>query len=240
MKRIYLLILVCVLFLAGCSGNNSKRTSSVDLSKPYLEVELSFNTSSYAGTIFGKYFPSFSIWIEDEDGNSVKTLYATKKVAANKWSGSSDRPSALPIWYGVLSKEFVGRENEKVTELDAISGATSSKETAQIKCQIPEEFVGKKVNVYLEANLSFDYNDHYKKDLKEGDEGFSDVNGQPSILWKAQIDTDKASDAIIVPEIVGSGEVLGKDHEIYTDTSNVTTAKQIFTKIEYGLKGLSN
>lgn len=237
MKRVYLLLLACVMLLSGC-GSNSQTMGSVDPSKPYLEVSLSLNKDAYAGGIFGKYYPTFTIWLED-DGGSVKTIYATKKVAQNKWTGSSDRPSALPIWYGAAGREFLGKESERATQLDAISSASPSKDTAIIKCQIPEDFVGKTVNIYLEANVSFDYNDYYKKDLKEGDEGYNDVNGQPSILWKASLDTGKATEGTIVPEIVGTGHVLGKDYEIHSDMSKVTTAKEIFTKIEFAVKGVS-
>ena len=85
----------------------------------------------------------------------------------------------------------------------------------------------RKLTLYIEANASYDYNDYYKQSLNKADAGYSDVNGQPSVLYKAVIDP-KAVSGEIKPTLVGAGEVMGRDHAVHEDVSHVTTAKDLF------------
>lgn len=228
-----LLSLICLTIAVGCEKNQLQESNEVDMTKPYIRIMLDYNADIYSGSIFGKYYPTISVWLEDVENGKTKTIYATKKVATNKWTGGKARPSSLPIWYGILEKESATDESTSDTELDAISSATVSGSSVELLRQIPEEFINRDLNIYLEANCSFDYNDYYKKNLKEGQQGFSDVNGQPSILFKGTLLTTDDAEMSIIPEIVGTGDVLGKDHKVYTDTSKITTAKQIFSKIVF-------
>jgi hypothetical protein len=58
----------------------------------------------------------FAVWIEDMDGNLVKTLYATHYTADG---GYRDRPDSIPLWV-----EKSGLSSLSNDEVDAISGAT--------------------------------------------------------------------------------------------------------------------
>jgi hypothetical protein len=58
----------------------------------------------------------FAIWIEDMDGNHVRTVYATKYTAKG---GYKNRPDSIPVW--VQKSGLSAMSN---TEVDAISGAT--------------------------------------------------------------------------------------------------------------------
>jgi hypothetical protein len=59
----------------------------------------------------------YAIWIEDEKGSFVRTLFATNFVA--KKAGWKNRPQTVPTW---IRAAGVGDLPQK--ELDAISGAT--------------------------------------------------------------------------------------------------------------------
>ena len=95
---------------------------------------------------------------------------------------------------------------------------------------------------YLEFKLTYNY-DVYKKPSiflpksqptfaiwleEKGASGYSGANGQPSLIWRAELDFTASSGQEINPEIIGHGNLWGKDHKIYTDLSHVTTARDTF------------
>lgn len=131
-------LLLCITLLAACA----KHAPEADLSKPHVTVSLSYTDGL-------KYAPSFAVWVEDEAGNTA-TLFATDKTA----TGLKNRPEALPVWTGVR-------------EADAASGATP-KDKAELTLNIPDEFAGKKLKIFVEANASYDYNDFFAERLEEG------------------------------------------------------------------------
>jgi hypothetical protein len=57
-----------------------------------------------------------AVWVEDESGNYVKTLFATRFTAGG---GYKRRPVALPQWVNVADWP-----NASKAEVDAVSGAT--------------------------------------------------------------------------------------------------------------------
>ncbi|MFZ5572576.1 MAG: hypothetical protein ACOZF0_19420 [Thermodesulfobacteriota bacterium] len=192
-------------------------TSGVaDRRQKYMELSVSFNTKEYPW-ILGTKYPQMAIWVESAT-DPARTVFATEMGAKNSWHFASERPSSLPVWYGVVEKETD-------LNIDAVSGATPSGEVHTFLWQIPEQLHGKTISLYVEANVSFDYNQYYNKD--ESTPGFSDVNGQPSMVWKAVFTADDRSREI-TPEIAGHGHVLGEDHRIDPDLSQITTARELF------------
>ena len=178
-----LLILFAAAVLFGCAA-----PKNADTSKPYVAVSF-----TYAANL--RYAPSYAVWVQSEDGVRA-TLFTTGKAAANSYGGT-ERPSALPVWMGL-------REDK----VDAVSGATPAKE-AKLTCNIPESLAGKKLKLFIEANASYDYNDYYKEALKTGEQGYNDVNGQPSVVWMAELDPS-AVRGEASPSIIGAGDVFGR------------------------------
>ena len=174
------ILLFAAVLLTACTTH----TPETDLTKPNATVSL-----SYADGL--KYAPSFAVWIEDEAGNTA-TLFATSKVATDL----KNRPEALPVWTGIR-------------EADAASGATP-KDKAALTLNIPNDFAGKPLKIFIEANASYDFNDLYAEGIDEGAEGYNGVNGQPSEIWTANIDTTQPGIASL--ELTCSGDVLGADH----------------------------
>ena len=58
----------------------------------------------------------FAVWIEDMEGNYIKTLYATKYTANG---GYKDRPDSIALWV-----EKSGLASMQKSEVDAIAGPT--------------------------------------------------------------------------------------------------------------------
>jgi hypothetical protein len=75
-------------------------------------VEISFNYKKISGSASNQY----AIWIEDMNGNLVRTLYATQWTAKG---GYKSRPDSIPIW---VEKTDLG-SMDKIS-VDAVSGAT--------------------------------------------------------------------------------------------------------------------
>lgn len=198
-----LVFLAAALMLSACAAS----VPEADKDKPYVSVSF-----GYAEGL--KYAPSFAVWVEDEAGNTA-TLYATAKAAADSWGGQK-REGVLPVWKGA-------REGA-----DVVSGATPQNGAA-LTMNIPGAFVGKKLTLFIEANASYDYNDYYAEGLKESDTGYNDVNGQPSVLWTMTLDP-AVPDGSAAPELAGTGEVLGADHEVH-EAEHLTTAAELLTGI---------
>ncbi len=178
-----------------------------------------------------RYPPSYAVWVQDVAAGETATLYVTGKASDDGSVGIEKRPSALPVWFGVKQKEFPGQKKLP----DTLSGATPAKE-AHLEVAVPDKFKGKKLQFFVEANVSYDYNDYYREGLKQGEEGYNDVNGQPSIIWSRVFEPDPegyAKSFSLFP--AGYGDVLGLDHDISKDDTHITTADSIFDdiRIEY-------
>lgn len=210
---------VAVLFLLVFAGCAAVKPAAVDKSKPWAGVSMAIGKTS-------KYTPTFAIWVRDDESQDTATLYVTAKAGRGQLK---QRPGALPVWSGAKAS------NEA---LDAVSAATPTTADATLEVQIPDKFKGKKLTFFIEANVSYDYNDFYKEGLKAGDAGYNDVNGQPSVIWSASADTAAAPSGVLTLAPAGHGDVLGATAVIETDMANITTAANILmgVKIEYNIK----
>ena len=214
MKKIIVLMPLVLFFLAHCSGLKEQKT--VDANCRYMEIAFTFNTEHYPWLLGTKY-PQLAVWVESDTGDP-ETVFVTQGAGKNKWMFADERPGALPVWTGV-------RPDEKSPAVDAVSGATPSGEAHTIHWLIPEKYNGKNVTVFIEANVSFDYNEFYTK--KENNPGYSGVNGQPSVVWRSFFHVDNKPNQM-TPEMIGHGHVLGKNSAIESDMSGITTAAGLF------------
>ena len=134
------------------------------------------------------------------------------------------RPETLPVW----KAKYLKKESSKV---DITGGATQKNGvsyTAKLKNQLPDTF-----KIFAEVNNSFDYNEFYTKDGKNGTIN-SGVNGQPSLIYAGDCHT--SGNAPIKLEIYGCGSLTGQNGEIDRDLSKITTAKEIASEISIKIK----
>ncbi len=225
MKNRMVACIIGLLLFISCGSNTVK--NAVDLSRPSLKITVAFNPDIYKSFMFKKFYPTYAIWAEDPATGEVHTIYVTGKAARGTWMMADERPSSVPVWFGVKKREKSGPQG---LMLDAVASATPSGTSMTHVWQVPDNMLKKKIKVFIEGNVSFDYNDYYRKDAKKGDPGYSDVNGQPSLVWSAVIETGPV-DAEEKPVLIGHGSVLGENHEIEKDMSRITTARDIFSYI---------
>ena len=222
MKRFNVVLGVSLLLCISCGSKAIKQ--EIDLSKPHLKISVGFNAEAYKSLFLKKLYPTYVIWAVNKKTGEVRTIYITGKAGTGEWMMADERPSSVPVWYGMKKKEAE-------TPVDSITGATPSGEMFTHYWQVPGSMMNARIDIYLEVNVSFDYNDFYREEAKEGEPGYSDVNGQPSLIWMATLETGK-KDVAISPKLIGHGHVLGENHEIDRDLSKITTAKTIFQHVD--------
>ena len=109
MRRFVLILpLILILALAGCATGTQAQPGVVPSGQAAVTVTFDFQKQS------GNVSNQFAVWIEDADGNYIKTLYATRFTAIG---GYKNRPDAIPVWM----------EKSGLTDMsgvDAITGAT--------------------------------------------------------------------------------------------------------------------
>lgn len=122
-----------LVFLSGCSvkkSSNISNSSSIPNNSVKTNGSTSYSSSSSEqtpGSVKIKYNLNYirklasnqvAVWIEDSQGNYVRSIYASKYTADG---GYKQRPEALTEW---ISKS--GWKNATKNEIDTISGATQS------------------------------------------------------------------------------------------------------------------
>ena len=228
MRKTIIGLLFTILLLCGSVyGYQSASNGETDPSQPYLMFDLVYNFDVYQRPVFfmPKSHPTFVIWLEESETGYRESIFVTKKAGKNAWNFADSRPEAIPVWSGVNKIE----KRQHAFDIDAVSGATPKDDTARIYWQIPDSLQGKTVDIYIEANNSFDFNDHYNN--KKGKPGYSGANGQPSIVWKASITFSHKSPQNVSPEIIGHGHLFGENHRLFEDISKITTAANTFQEI---------
>ncbi|MCI6984217.1 MAG: DUF2271 domain-containing protein [Treponema porcinum] len=163
--------------------------------------------------------PQVAVWLEDADGNYIRTLYVTSRAEKRSWifSPKDGRPESLPVWY-CASGENPAKGGGEKTALDAVSSATP-KGGVIFGAEIDGE---KSYVLKAELNNSFDYNGFYTKKN-------SGVNGQPSVVYGEIIPAGFTQEIRL--ELLGTGSLDGSDGIIHAETENLTTAQHIVSCI---------
>jgi hypothetical protein len=107
MKRVLFISILSVLILA-CT-NAQQRTSQSGLP---AAAEVSFSFTRLGGSASNQ----FAVWVEDSQGQYIKTLYATRYTAAGGWKR---RETSIPVW---VRKS--GLSNLTNAQTNALTGAT--------------------------------------------------------------------------------------------------------------------
>ena len=163
--------------------------------------------------------PQIAIWLEDEQGRYLKTLYVTQKASGLSWffGPKEGRPESLPVWYHASkhdSKKSAAKNSSPAEkEIDAVTSATP-KGGLVFKQNIDDTSCVIKV----EVNASFDYNSTWTKKN-------SGVNGQPSLVYQAVVPAGQKEELAF--ELIGSGSPDGSDGSVHKNAAGIDSAKTI-------------
>lgn len=174
-----------------------------------------------------------AIWISDEHGAFVDTVYVTRKVGkkglGNRGGSLDDkiggsRLSTLPVWahsrgidYG--NSDFYPPKDKPLP--DAISSATPKAGEFIWNWESKDVLKNGRYLYYVEVNKSFDENEHHD---------YSWYRGQPSVVWQGSILVGDKSDESEA-KIIGHGHASGESGKIVSDLTTLTTSLKLIDKV---------
>ncbi len=242
MKKI--LIISIAVLAASCSTGSLKKgkqlqeeqsvlITNADGKGPEITVDLMKGESFY--------YPLFAIWLEDENGGYIQTLYVSQAVATgvfkygrqegNKWITTSKRaPQTLPYWAhkrGVKASDGLYVPDAQTRVPDAYTGATPV--TGFVLKSHADNPLPEKFRVMLEINQNWDWNEYWTNNKYPDDENYK-WSCQPALVYEADIDSNTPQDSYLMKPI-GHSHYSGKTGELFTDLSTLTTALTIADSI---------
>lgn len=109
--KLSMIIIICITGLLFFTGNTEgKHSRDSDESQGEVQIIFEFSRQSIIAS------NQFAVWIEDMDGNIIKTVFVTHFTGKG---GYNIRKNSLPIWVKKTKPETM--DDEKI---DAITGAT--------------------------------------------------------------------------------------------------------------------
>jgi hypothetical protein len=183
-------------------------------------------------------YNQIAIWIQDQNGNYVNTVFLTNFIGryggGNRTSNpdidytGGNRLSALPIWSfkrNVIDRTY-GIDNyyppdetqaSYPPDIDAVSGATPYETTQEITWQLKDMPPGI-YNCWIEVNRSYDLNEFHT---------YSYYRGQPSVVWNVTLNIAENSSSNQVLNYTGYGSFDGSNGTINPPDNTITTAADL-------------
>jgi hypothetical protein len=241
-------MLISVILLFSCAGKRQNVTVGSKLAGKTLQVQINPGLHwKHAMPIMGfiklQNRPQMAIWLEDENGKFIQNIYVTRKSATQGWlRGPGDptpkdqihRYESLPYWMYKQNMEFAPGVLMPTATNPLPKHITSAtpKGAFQANTTMPDK---EKFYVVLEINQSTDFNDYYSKEKSKGSDGYSGGtwgSGQPSVIYRAQIDCSQPKPSAYQMKLVGHGSANGSDGNLNADLSRLTTAISIISSAE--------
>jgi len=216
MKKQMVLVLM-ILMLAGCTNAAQGETHDED-AVICIEPGENWTRTMWIAFIPVKKAPQLAAWIETEEGEYIATITVTQSCSKQKWAGNPEggRPESLPVWIHAKTKAKAN--------VDDTTSATP-KEGVTAGTDVNGLIEGNRYRVLVEVNASYDYNDTWPKEAKEGEANYSGVNGQPSLIYEALFTAGESGTVFL--EATGQGSVDGSSGEITRNLDGLTSALTI-------------
>jgi hypothetical protein len=244
-----IIISFLVLLMASCTSGLSRKksvqpesreiiTSNENGKGPEITVDL------YKGKSF--YFPLMAVWLEDENGRYIQTLFVARSVATgffrygkienkNWMPGVKREPQTLPYWAhkrGIKASDGLYIPEPENPVPDAYSGATPV--TGFTLISRADSTLPRNCKVMLEINQNWDWNEYWTNDKYPDDENYK-MSCQPALVYESVIDTQLPKESYTMNP-VGHSHYSGKTGELFPDLSTLTTAMHIADSIVVRVK----
>lgn len=244
--RTALITIGIVILISGCKDQKISSPSfeliTSNVSGQGNNIEIKFYTGKHHN------YPTFSFWVEDVEGNYIETLFVTKYLGSGiygygslgegKWDnkpGEARRPATLPYWLhkrGIKTDGTTYLPTPQQPVPDAITGATP-KSNFLLQTQSTEK-LPHKFRLLMEINQPWDWNEFWNNSLYPDDADYKS-SCQPALIYAVIVDQSK-SDSEFFLNPIGHAHYAGKDGDLYTDLSSITTAKEIVHKVSVRFK----
>lgn len=192
----------------------------------------------------GKYHnhPLMAVWIEDTSGKFIQNIYVAESIAKGvfrhadnsrgQWMpGEIRRPAALPYWghkWGIKAEDGLYLPTSEKPLPDAVSGPTPQSNFI-IQSRLADTTL-RVFRVMLEINQSWDWNEYWTNNKFPDDKEYK-TSSQPALVYSATIDlTNDIKEADM--QVIGRSHHSGKDGNLYSDLTTMTTALQIAQSIK--------
>mgnify|MGYP001826655437 CR=1 FL=1 len=169
--------------------------------------------------------PQLALWLENDSTGAVRTLFVTRRTARDEWEGQSSVPASLPYWVTRYQREF-GRERGP-TSLDPLPDAVTGA-TPKLSFSHAFEVEEGEWSLYLEVNVSGDYNEHYQRVVTDG--ALADFGaGQPSLVYRAR--DIAGADGPTRMEIIGQTTLTEAPGDGLVEPHHITSAHRLIRNI---------
>ena len=195
--------------------------------KTELEFLVHINEELVQQSLFGE-SPTFAIWLEDPDNGKTYTAYATRRIAMGDWEGKSDVPVALPVWSEIFKAEKNNQSGDAGMAGDELisTGATPLPGYFRTRVRVNP---GSKWIIWIEYNLSGDFNEAFPEFNLETHTEDEYGMGQPALLLQAEIQAVK--DTKVVPEISGMCVIDPEGKAAVEPLHGITTASDVLDEV---------
>jgi hypothetical protein len=234
-------IIPLMLFALGCTTSKvpvdevpDQITSNPSGTGPALEIEMTRGE--------GHNHPLMAIWVEDESGKFIQTLYVAESIGKGVFQhgdasrgfwmpGEIRRPAALPYWShrrGIKAPDGLYLPTPDNPIPDAYTGPTPPKSFI-LHTRLDEPGL-RKFRVLFEINQTWDWNEYWTNNKFPDDDEYK-TSCQPALVYAVTIDLDDPQEKYTM-EIIGRSHQSGTDGMLYDDIQTLTTALHIADEIQ--------
>lgn len=234
------IIIVLAAVLVSCSSKPSVTRLAQRQTVTAIETNSAGKGQEIEFGFFGGpslYYPLMAVWIEDEEGKYIQTLFVPKAIAtgvfrygsnaSGKWTEAAKRaPQTLPYWShkrGVKASDGLYMPDPSNPVADAYSGATPT--TSFVLKTRADNPLPQRFRVMFEVNQNWDWNEYWTNDKYPGDVRYLN-NAQPAVVYEGVVDLANLQARYLLSP-VGHSHPTGETGELFTDLSTLTTALQI-------------
>jgi hypothetical protein len=189
----------------------------------------------------GHNHPLMAIWVEDESGRFMQTLYVAESIGKGVFQhgdasrgfwmpGEIQRPAALPYWShkrGIKNETGLYLPTPTNPVADAYTGPTPGKSFI-LNTRLDEAGLTK-FRVLFEINQTWDWNEYWTNNKFPEDEEYK-TSCQPALVYSTSIDLDNPKEEYSM-EIIGRSHHSGANGELFDDINTLTTALHIAEEI---------
>lgn len=181
--------------------------------------------------------PLFAIWLADDKGRYLETLYVSESIAKGVFpkasrkngfweSGEIQRPAALPYWAhqrNILNEYGTYNPTPRKPLLDGVTGATP--DASFVLNLRSKKVLSGSYTLYFEVNQSWDWNEYWFNNRFPGDKEYA-TSSQPALVYSVDLIVPSTGKTWVMKP-VGHSHPSGADGSLTTNLSTLTTALKI-------------
>lgn len=234
-----LLLAIILLLTISVSAKKTKKTVFTQVQYGVENSGTKLQISFEKGKAYNH--PLFAIWLADENGKYIQTLYVSESIGkgiflrssrnSGQWMpGEIQRPAALPYWvhqHNIKNEKGGLLPTPKTSVADAYTGATPKNSfILEVKTEKP---LNGKYKIMFELNQSWDWNEYWFNNKYPENKEYK-TSSQPALIYCADIDSNAANTEILL-KAIGHSHYSGADGSLTPDLSTISTALKIAKKI---------